>query len=63
MSRNASSMDSFSMNGVIDSTTSNTSFDMREYSRMSGGTNRAFGARLRASTIGIADRTPKDRAS
>ena len=60
---NASSIDTGSTSGVSSSIRARTSRPTRAYFSMSGGTTLACGHSRRASNIGIADRTPKVRAT
>ena len=62
-SRNASSIDSGSTAGVSASISSRTSRPTRAYFAMSGGMTTACGQAFSALNIGIAERTPKVRAT
>ena len=62
-SRNASSMESGSTAGVSASMASRTSRPTRAYFCMSGGITTAFGQAFSALNIGIAECTPKVRAT
>ena len=60
---NASSIETGSTSGVSLSMKPRTSRPTRAYFSMSGGTTLACGHSRRASNIGIAERTPKVRAT
>jgi hypothetical protein len=60
---NASSIESGSTSGLTSSNSRRTCAPMRRYFAMSPWTKTASGQSLRACTDGIAERTPKTRAS